>query len=456
MASTYLTRTPSTAGNRKTWTYSAWFKISDISTAVKRLFTSYDGSTASNQSTISLGGGSAYALQIYNAPSGSASINLITNRLFRDCNAWYHIVVAVDTTQATGSNRVKLYVNGVQETSFSTETYGSQNEDFFINSTNLHTIGRRQDNSQYFDGSMSHVHFIDGTAYDASYFGSTDATTGEWKINTNPNVTYGTNGFFILKDGNSVTDQSPNTNNFTVGGGTLTKTEDNPSNVFCTLNRNIVQAGGVSGRHANVSASLDNGNTTAGEGTGVFSNQLGTIFASSGKYYAECKFGGDQYCHFGVTSPNFSDASLGSYPGDGIGGVNSAGIYGNGGIARCNGATIFTDSNITTDTICLAMDLDNGALYIRRNDGSWMNSGNPESGATKTGAITLPSDTYSWIVTSHNNSGSGRNYMKVNFGNGYFGTTAVSSAGTNASGNGIFEYDVPTGYTALSTKGLNL
>jgi len=145
MASTYLTRTPSTAGNRKTWTYSAWFKIGNVSTGPKRLFTSYDGSTATNQSTISLGGGVDYAMQIYNAPSGSSSINLHTNRLFRDCNAWYHIVVAVDTTQATGSNRVKLYVNGVQETSFSTETYGSQNEDFFINSTNLHTIGRRQD-----------------------------------------------------------------------------------------------------------------------------------------------------------------------------------------------------------------------------------------------------------------------------------------------------------------------
>jgi len=90
--------------------------------------------------------------------------------------------------------------------------------------------------SAYFDGSMSHVHFIDGTAYDASAFGSTDSTTGEWKINTSPSVTYGTNGFFILKDGNSVTDQSPNSNNFTVGGGTLTKTEDNPSNVFATLN----------------------------------------------------------------------------------------------------------------------------------------------------------------------------------------------------------------------------
>jgi hypothetical protein len=91
----------------------------------------------------------------------------------------------------------------------------------------------------YFDGSMSHIHFIDGTAYDATAFGEYDAN-GVWKIKTSPSVTYGTNGFFILKDGNSVTDQSPNSNNFTVAGGTLTNTEDNPSNVFATMNPLVV------------------------------------------------------------------------------------------------------------------------------------------------------------------------------------------------------------------------
>ena len=83
---------------------------------------------------------------------------------------------------------------------------------------------------------MSHVHFCDGYAYQASDFGSTDSTTGEWNINTAPNVQYGTNGFFVLKNGNSVTDQSGQSNNLTVGGGTLTNTEDNPSNNFATLN----------------------------------------------------------------------------------------------------------------------------------------------------------------------------------------------------------------------------
>ena len=103
---------------------------------------------------------------------------------------------------------------------------------------------------------MSHVHFIDGTAYDASAFGETDATTGEWKINTSPSVTYGNNGFFILKDGNSVTDQSGNSNNFTVGGGTLTKTEDNPSNVFATWNPLSICNGSI------LKSTFTNGNTS--------------------------------------------------------------------------------------------------------------------------------------------------------------------------------------------------
>ena len=452
MATTYISRTMGSATSRFTFTLSMWVKRSKSGEEV--FWSSYNG----NNYRFQLYFDSSDRLVVYDVDNGSDIIEVVTNRKFRDFNAWYHIYVAIKSSESTASDRCKIYVNGERETSFAVATYQSTSNDMALGTSSyVLNIGRYGGNTAFFSGLMSHSYYVDGSIIDVTQFGSIDSTTGEWKINTSPTIaSYGNQGHLILKDGNSVTDQSPNTNNFTVGGGTLTKTEDNPSNVFCTLNRNIVQAGGVSGRHANVSASLNNGNTTGGEGSGVFSNQLGTIFASSGKYYAECKFGGDQYCHFGVTSPNFSDASLGSYPGDGIGGVNSAGIYGNGGIARCNGATIFTDSNITTDTICLAMDLDNGALYIRRNDGSWMNSGNPESGATKTGAITLPSDTYSWIVTSHNNSGSGRNYMKVNFGNGYFGTTAVSSAGTNASGIGIFEYDVPTGYTALCTKGLNL
>ena len=448
MASTYLTRTFDQVGNRQTWTLSVWIKRTGLG-GTQTFFCSFPQST--DYERIMFNSDKIYICEV---GGGATTWECETSARYRDTNAWYHLVLRHDTTQSSANDRIRLYMNGVQQT-FATNTQPAQNRGTQINTADVHKIGMGNA-SEYTDCVMSHFHWCDGYSYAPTEFGETDSTTGEWKIKTSPSVSYGTNGFFILKDGNSVTDQSGGSHNWTVGGGTLTQTADCPSNVFCTLNSNIPQNGTLNGRDGATSTSLDNGNTTAGEGAAVFSNQVGSIFASSGKYYAECKFGGDQYCSFGVANPNFSDASLGSYPGASITGVNTAGIYGNGGIARVNGSTIFTDSNITTDTICLAMDLDNGALYIRRNDGSWMNSGNPESGATKTGAITLPSDTYTWIVTSHNNSGSGRNYMKVNFGNGYFGSTQISSAGTNASGIGIFEYDVPTGYTALSTKGLNL
>ena len=116
-------------------------------------------------------------------------------------------------------------------------------------------IGTTDGSSNYWNGLMSHVHFVDGTAYDASTFGSTDSTTGEWKINTSPSITMGTNGFTILKDGNTITDQSSNSNDFTLGGGTLTNTEDCPSNVFATLNPLYVV-------NAAQMPTLTNGNTT--------------------------------------------------------------------------------------------------------------------------------------------------------------------------------------------------
>jgi hypothetical protein len=442
MANTYLTKTFGTAGNRKTWTYSAWFKIGNVSTGAKRLFTSYDGSTAINQSTISLGGGVDYAMQIYNAPSGSSSINLTTNRLFRDCNAWYHIVVAVDTTQATGSNRVKLYVNGVQETSFSTETYGSQNEDFFINSTNLHTIGRRQDNSQYFDGSMAHVHFIDGTAYDADTFGETDATTGIWKPKTAPSVTYGTNGFFLKFENSAAfgTDSSGNANNFTVNG-TMTQNIDTPSNVFSTLN--ALQP--IS------SISYSNGNLTFTNSSSNHRMVNSTLAVSSGKYYAEVKAStlGGNYPQIGIIDPDKFDND--DYLGSADGGYA---YLSNGNKQYNNSATSFGDTYTTGDIIGIAVDLDNHKLYFAKN-GTWQNSGDPTSGATGTGSAYDLVTNVSYSFAQSSIDGGTDPVYDWNFGNGYFGTTAVSSAQNPDDGIGIFEYDVPTGYRALCTKSIN-
>jgi len=433
MATTYLTRTFGTATNRKIWTWSAWVKrqnlVSDHTNAMFGAYT--DGS---NRSVIRF---HAHVLEFQD--SGN-SVQIRTNRLFRDTNAWYHILARVDTTQGTASDRVRLYVNGEQETSFSQADYPNQNVNMEFQNSVVHYINARHSGSavdSIADMSYSHVHFADGQSLAPTVFGSTDSTTGEWKINTSPSFTLGNNGFTILKDGNTITDQSSNSNNFTLGGGTLTKTEDCPSSVFATFNPLDQKSTGWN---------MQNGNTRL-QGTGGDSwetrRAISTIGASSGKYYAELKMttaGNDSY-PFGVGYDVFElsySSSMGSNSNFwGYYQPSGGQIYGGG-----TGSPLQTSlGGGTGDIIGIALDIDNLTLQFYKN-GSTM-------GSQITG---LPSGK-TWFFAS---SGYGNtNTFDCNFGNGYFGTTAVSSAGTNASGIGIFEYDVPTGYTALSTKGLN-
>ena len=448
MASTYLSRTFS-SGNRKTYTFSSWLKLSKITTSDMMIFTSRDtGSTYYGQIQIGAGGNPYFQII-------GTNLSLRTNQLFRDVSAWYHIVVAVDTTQATANNRIKLYINGSQVTSFSTETYPSQNADTDFNQAVQHSVGSLQPfGGNYFDGSMSHINFIDGTQYQASDFGQYDAN-GVWTIKTSPSVTYGTNGFFILKDGNSVTDQSGNGNNFTVAGGTLTNTEDSPSNVFATLNplaRNATSAN-------NNTLSYGNNRQTTLSVAGAYTPSPSTLGMTSGKYYAEMKVTTlVSNCFVGIDG----DASNTVRQGINMGYSPYGYCYAQWGGKYNNGTSVggAGDTFGAGDIIGIAVDMDNLKVYFSKN-GVWQNSGDPTSGSTGTGAFytiasvdSTPDGAYFFEAT--NNDADGNSVWDWNFGNGYFGTTAVASAGTNASGNGIFEYDVPTGFTALSTKGLNL
>jgi len=440
MASTYLT-IDSQAGNTSTWTWSGWVKRGELSTS-QVLF----GAGTVSDSFIYVRFRVEDTLQLYQELGGVTTIDLQTSQVFRDTSAWYHIVVAFDDTQATTSDRVKFYVNGSQITSFGTSTYPGQNDTtYFNNSTNrpFHLGARSFDQTNIYDGSMSHVHWIDGTQYSASDFGETDATTGIWKIKTSPSVTYGTNGFFILKDGNSVTDQSGNGNNFTVAGGTLTNTEDCPSNVFCTWNPLVPPA---SSNH-----SFENGNTTVrGTTSANVDTAFSTFAVSSGKWYCEMKL--TQEGNATSSVPNFgigSTADFKNAPDEAyydtsgvnlyVGRVNSTQINHNGSAE----GTSFSTAYDVGDIVGLALDLDSGTKTLK----FYLNG-------TLNATININADEYCFICAVKRDDNDAQ--VDANFGNGYFGTTAVSSAGTNASGNGIFEYDVPTGYTALSTKGLNL
>jgi hypothetical protein len=443
MANTYLTRTPSTTGNTKKFTISFWVKRSVLGTE-QDIFHAYPGSGSRSQ--ILFNSANQLKLDLENNTN-----NLITNRLFRDTSAWYHIVIVYDSDNSTSSDRLKIYVNGVRETSFATAQYPSSGSTSQINTTTQHEISSYDGAGYYFEGSMSHIHFIDGTVYDATAFGEYDAN-GVWKIKTSPSVTYGTNGFFILKDGNSVTDQSGNSNNWTVAGGTLTNTEDNPSNVFATFNPLIYNSN---------PCTFSNGNTRVVAGTAEWRQQGCTIGIAEGdgKYYWEMKgvTGADFNGLVGIKDVYYANIGNFNFP-LGYGSSGGYGIaYGKGGELYENAVpatSSWGDTYAVGDVISVAFDADNMKIYFAKN-GVWQNSGVPTSGATGTGAINVVSagngeNVYLPFVTAHAGG------WDCNFGNGYFGTTTVSSAGTNASGIGIFEYDVPTGYTALSTKGLNL
>jgi len=447
MASTYLSRSISSTGNRQKATFSAWVKRATAS-ATNAIFVTGSGGERDMLLFESDG-----KLQ-YSRYNSSYIYMLKTNRQFRDTNAWYHIVTVFDSTESTSSDRMKIYVNGVQETSFNTANYPSQNYNSNYNQSGMtQYLGQDSDGNFDFDGCMSHVHYIDGTAYQASTFGSTDSTTGEWKINTSPSVTYGTNGFFLLKNDNAVTDRSGQGNNFTVGAGTLTKTEDSPSNVFATINSLLPTAG---------TGTYQSGNTYFRSDSASWDSALSTLSPVAGKYYFEVKVGatGNKYS-IGAVDIERDSLFVNAGTSERYLGYRGMGYYGAGEIRGNNGSS--EDSNLITGLTAFsnhivgcAVDLDNNKMYWHLNGTYIQNGGytqNPSTGSYGVDFSNNRNGTNAVAMGASSRDGHG---LEINFGNGYFSSTAVSSAGTNASGIGIFEYDVPTGFTALSTKGLNL
>ena len=449
MANTYLTRTQ-VAGNRSTFTQSFWFKLSN--TGDQTFISTFNDSSNYNYCYLDSSSGE---LRLQWKKSGSVVAQKNTTRKFRDFSAWYHIVYAIDTTQASGGDRIKLYVNGVLETDFSSNTAPGQITTEVNDNGTTQYIGSVDGSQQFLNGSMSYVAQIDGTAELPTVFGETDATTGEWKIKTTitPSVAWGNNGFLVLKDGNSLTDASPNSNNFTVAGGTLTKTEDCPDNNFATLNPSYV---------VNVSQmpTLTNGNTTGtSTSTGYNAGVASIAPAGSGKYYSEHKLisgtgGWETNTYLGYNQTPSASPTSAPHDTNFFYGVLADGGAREGATNKAGYAGTWTAGDI----IRLALDLDNNRLYVGKNaywsdgSGNW-DEANINAYLDLTASPAVAGDNWFMICGDKNTSTA---TWGNNFGNGYFGTTAVASAGTNASGVGIFEYDVPTGYTALSTKGLNL
>ena len=460
---TKLARTGTSSTNATKFTWSAWVKKSSTGSTQMLLYNYLDGNNKSQLAFLD-----NEKLYYYDKDGGDLQAEVTTTARYRDCNGWYHICLIGDSTDGTQGDRIQLYVNGVRQTM--TGTYPDANDSLGMKvhtGTNHHVIGTNADStSNPFSGIMSHVHYVDGIDYPATTFGSVDSTTGEWKINTSPSIStsdYGNNGYFILKDTNSGTDQSGNSHNLTVTSGTLTKTEDCPDNVFATWNANLRQNSTASFAYGNTAQT-----TNSSHQADVTASGFTTLGMTKGKWYAEFKMNAASYTILGV-SCDINSNQQGS-----TGNMYSF-IYNNKGFAYYsedgkaaynNGTNQFVsygNTYATGDIIGIALDLDNYKLYFSKN-GVWQNSGDPTSGSTGTGSTqaagtpALPTFTgdNEYFFCHADYSQTAQSQVFANFGNGYFGTTAVASAGTNASGIGIFEYDVPAGYTALSTKGLNL
>ena len=450
MASTYITQTISDGGNTKS-TFSAWVKRSGLDS------TQYLFHTSENTNNdVKIIFNSSNNLRVLGVVSGSTVLNLTTNRVFRDNSAFYHIVISFDLTQSTEADRIKMYINGVQETSFSTATYPSQNYSSLRlnNNGDRRTIGTIYDGggsagSGYFDGLLTHIHWTDNYAYAATDFGETDSTSGIWKAKPSPSITYGTNGFFLKfeNSGNLDLDSSGNNLTFTTSG-TLTQNVDTPSNNFAVMN--------PLDNYYTVNTFSNAANTVTTPNSG-YSGAIGGIGVSAGKWYFEFKpisktGDADEYA-VGITGAPVTSTNQPHWK------LATGYMYGavNGNVFNNDSGAAYGNTYTAGDIIGVAMDLDNNKLYFSKN-GTFQNSGVPTSGSTGTGATSITAASSTPIgfympccAFSSNSYGA---VMAFNFGSGYFQTTAVASANADANGFGAFEYTVPSGYYALCTKNI--
>ena len=448
MANSYLNRTTGSPSNADKITISAWIKRTKPG-AEQVIIGEYGSST--NRSKLQFK--SDNKLEYYQVDGGSATVQIRTNRVFRDTSAFYHIVMQYDSAQSTSSDRLKIYVNGTQETSLSVSTYPPQNQDTRLNKSgvNLH-IGQDGNSGNYFEGYISHIALVDNAISAPTVFGETDSTSGIWKFKSPSGVTWGNNGFHLKFENSGAlgTDSSGNSNTFTVNGN-LKQALDTPSNVYSTMNPldNYYPA-----------STFTHGNNTILTANSNRSYNTGTLGASSGKWYWEIKnisnvtSGNGTYIGIASTNPTNDGVSsaepLGNKQYD-YAYLSATGEY------RTNGSNnSYGNSYGDNDIIGVAMDLDNNKLYFSKN-GTWQNSGVPTSGSTGTGAISIqaPSGTVNGVYTAGVGDWWVNGFtVSFNFGNGFFGTTAITSAGSNGNGS-LFEYDVPNGYYALNTKNIN-
>jgi hypothetical protein len=437
-----LNKTFGTPTDSKKLTISFWFKLMAQSGNDHHAFS--NGDANADESLISFINSGNHNLEIKEDVSSSPTYQLVTNRIFRDPSAFYHIVVAFDTTQGTAANRLKLYINGTQETSFATESYPSGDQAIKFNTAIAQYIGKRhRDEGAFFNGYMAEVVFIDGTQYAASDFGEFDADSPTiWKPKDPSGLTFGTNGFYckFSDSANLGEDSNGGTDLTEVNLAATDQATDTPTNNGNVHNALIKDTPTLSEGNLNVTTSVD----------ATWETATGTIGVNSAKWYCEYKvITKGSSAMFGVISMTEVNAvASGKHIGDTS--LNSLGYgYNHNGNKYNNGSYgAYGDGYVANDIISIALDLDNNKLYFAKN-GTWQNSGDPTTGATGTGsAYDLTAGYYYTFGCSVHSSS---DQMSANFGSPSY---ANSSDAADANGYGAFEFAPPSGYYALCTKNL--
>ena len=448
-----MSRTPSGNGNLKTCTLSFWVKITELNKS-HMFFTGDYGGAANPWFVIGLISDRIYI----SSTAGVSGASVVPSRLLRDTSAWYHLVFAFDTTQGTAADRIKIYVNGVQETVFTSTTYPSQNDDLDIMAAKAQGIAGYNDGTDYrFAGYMSEFVGIDGQALAPTEFGEFDEDSGIWKPIDVSGLTFGTNGFYLdFKD-------SANLGNDASGGTDFTETNiaaadqavDTPTNNFAMLSSAMHDVNELSYSTISEGGTLFRVTTASKWVTAVSS-----IGVTKGKWYAEFVVSGARPNNWwGIASMeqlnnNSGYSSAGSHLGES--GKNwSIGYYqSNGKLDKQQNSGYTTTASwgaavSQNQVVGVALDMDNHKLYMAVNN-TYQASGNPVTAANP---ITFDATETVAIATTGYSLGGGNDTITVaNFG-GYKSGGMYSQA-TDGNGYGGFRYAPPTGYYALCTKNL--
>ena len=429
--------TQGTPTDNNTWTYSCWFKRGSTTTEQATLGAWSDGS---NQTKLRIMADAT--TQFIDYQGGSNTGKLTTDRLLRDPSAWMHMVVVWDSDNVTAGNRMRMYINGTEETSFSTDTNPSSGQATILNvSGRVMYVGRDYDGT-YWDGHMADVIFIDGTAYAASDFGEFNEDSPTiWQPKDPSGLTFGNNGCWLdFEDSADLgNDVSGKGNDFTVSNlAAVDQSSDSPTNNFCTMNPldNYWRA-----------STFTFGNNTLTGSTSNKTFNTGTLAMTAGKWYWEALV-------VDANDPNYFWGIVASAPTSAsdhlVDTTNSKYIYdgSNGKIAppASAGSTItYGDSYTTGDYIAIYLDFDNSKIYFSKN-GVIQNSG---TGVTFTPSLsTSDGGLGQWTPVQGNGSSVNWGACSWNFGNGSFGSTAAGATNADANGYGVFKYSPNDGGSA--------